>query len=232
MMQTILCTNLNRMAYEEAYNLQFNLMKAMDENPEMAGFLLFVEHPPTYTFGVSTLDEDILLDREALTQMGFCLYDSNRGGSVTYHGPGQQVVYPILNLTHFSKDVRWYVNNLEEWVIKTLYQYDLNCGRKEGYRGVWIDDEKICAVGVAVKRWKTMHGIGLNNQPNMDHFRNICPCGIKEFGVTSIQEKGKFVPGYELTMHLIEEFEKTFNCSIQLVAPEEVNNIANQNSKT
>lgn len=153
----------------------------------------FLEHPPLYTAGTSAKPSDIL-DKKR-----FSVYQVGRGGSYTYHGPGQLVAYVMIDLakSKIGKDLRKYVWALEEWIIQTLAHFDIKGERRDGRTGIWVVDRgreaKIAAIGVRVRRWVTFHGISINISPNLEHFQGIVPCGIKEYGVTSMRELGRGV---------------------------------------
>lgn len=155
-------------------------------------YLLFVEHPHVYTLGKSGDLENLLLNEKQLEAKGATFYKINRGGDITYHGPGQIVGYPILDLENFFTDIHKFLRFLEEAIILTLEEYGLKCGRSEGETGVWLDAgtpfaRKICALGVRASRWVTMHGFALNVNVDLGYFDNIIPCGIRGKGVTSLQ---------------------------------------------
>ena len=155
-------------------------------------YLLFVEHPHVYTLGKSGDLENLLLNEKQLEAKGATFYKINRGGDITYHGPGQIVGYPILDLENFFTDIHKYLRFLEEAIILTLEEYGLKCGRSEGETGVWLDAgtpfaRKICALGVRASRWVTMHGFALNVNVDLGYFDNIIPCGIRGKSVTSLQ---------------------------------------------
>jgi lipoyl(octanoyl) transferase len=157
-------------------------------------YLIFCQHPHVYTLGKSGKPEHLLLDEADLKQKGAVYYAINRGGDITYHGPGQLVCYPIIDLDNFFTDIHLYLRTLEEAVILTLAQYGLKAGRYPGYTGVWLDADnerarKICAMGVRCSRWVTMHGLALNVNTNMAYFKSIVPCGIEDKAVTSMQQE-------------------------------------------
>ncbi|TSD63817.1 lipoyl(octanoyl) transferase LipB [Inquilinus sp. KBS0705] len=157
-------------------------------------YLVFCEHPHVYTLGKSGKAEHLLLDEEGLKQKKAVYYAINRGGDITYHGPGQIVSYPILDLDNFFTDIHLYLRTLEEAVILTLAHYGLTAGRYPGYTGVWFDADnerarKICAMGVRCSRWVTMHGLAFNVNPDLDYFKNIVPCGIDDKAVTSMEQE-------------------------------------------
>ncbi len=156
--------------------------------------LVFVEHPHVYTLGKSGKPENLLLDESGLADKQATYYKINRGGDITYHGPGQIVAYPILDLDNFFTDIHLYLRTLEEAVILTLADYEIKGGRYEGYTGVWLDAEneharKICAMGVRCSRWVTMHGLAFNVNTDLTYFKNIVPCGIDDKDVTSMERE-------------------------------------------
>lgn len=157
-------------------------------------YLVFCQHPHVYTLGKSGKPEHLLLDEAGLKEKNAVYYPINRGGDITYHGPGQLVAYPILDLDNFFTDIHLYLRMLEEAVINTLADYGIAAGRYPGYTGVWLDPDndkarKICAMGVRCSRWVTMHGLAFNVNTNLDYFKNIVPCGIDDKEVTSMQRE-------------------------------------------
>lgn len=171
-------------------------------------YLVFCEHPNVYTLGKSGHAENLLLDEEQLLAKEASYYKINRGGDITFHGPGQIVGYPILDLDNFFTDIHLYLRTLEEAVILTLKDYDIVAGRYEGFTGVWLDADnfrarKICAMGVRCSRWVTMHGFALNVNTDLGYFGNIVPCGIDDKDVTSIgRELGRKVDIDEVKIKL------------------------------
>ena len=152
--------------------------------------MFLVEHPPVLTLGVRGNKDNILIPEQELTRMGVSIEQINRGGDVTYHGPGQVVGYPIINLKHYGKDVHYFVNRIENTFIKLLKEdYGITAASGEKtYTGVWVGKEKITAIGIQVKRWTTMHGFAFNVNTDLSHFSWIVPCGLTDAGVTSIQK--------------------------------------------
>jgi lipoyl(octanoyl) transferase len=155
-------------------------------------YLVFCEHPHVYTLGKSGKAEHLLLDEQGLKDKNAVYYPINRGGDITYHGPGQLVCYPILDLDNFFTDIHLYLRTLEEAIILTLAHYGLKGERYPGYTGVWLDADnerarKICAMGVRCSRWVTMHGLAFNVNTDLDYFKNIVPCGIDDKAVTSME---------------------------------------------
>ncbi len=182
--------------------------------------LIFCEHPHVYTLGKSGSLENLLLDESSLMQAKATFYKINRGGDITYHGPGQLVAYPIIDLEQFFTDIHKYLRFLEEAVIKTIGHYGIIGGRFEGYTGVWIDADKptarkICAMGVRCSRWITMHGIALNVNTDLSYFKNIVPCGINDKQVTSIaKEVGNEINFKEVSTILKLEIAKQFEMDL------------------
>ncbi|HZY39340.1 MAG TPA: lipoyl(octanoyl) transferase LipB [Mucilaginibacter sp.] len=165
-----------------------------EEDEITPNYLVFCEHPHVYTLGKSGKPEHLLLNEQELKAKHATYYHINRGGDITYHGPGQIVSYPILDLDNFFTDIHRYLRTLEEAVILTLADYGLTAGRYPGYTGVWFDADnekarKICALGVRCSRWVTMHGLAFNVNTNLDYFKNIVPCGIDDKDVTSMRRE-------------------------------------------
>jgi len=180
---------LGRMEYLEAWHLQ---RAAAEERAQGLGHdvLLLLEHPPTYTIGRGGDDGAFLTPPAALETMGAAVHHVDRGGSATFHGPGQLVGYPIIDLSEWRPDVHAYLRALEEVLIATLADFGLAAEREPGYTGVWVGDEKIGAIGVKVSRWVTTHGFALNVTCDLDWFRHIVPCGLRGKGVTSLERAG------------------------------------------
>jgi lipoate-protein ligase B len=172
--------------YSEGITLQ-ERTRADVERGNTPNTLLLIEHTPVITLGRNADEKHLLQSRPAFEKMGIDVLEVDRGGDVTYHGPGQLVAYPIIDLVHWKKSVGWYLRQLEETLIRTLRQYDLKGERAEGMTGVWVGGAKIAAVGIGVRNWITYHGISLNVDPNMDHFNLIVPCGIANKPVTSLR---------------------------------------------
>jgi len=189
---------------------------------EADGILLLLEHKPVFTIGRSGGRENLLVDERALDMLGIELYETNRGGNITYHGPGQIVAYPIFNLSKWKKDLPWYVSCLEEVVIRVLRDYDIRAGRKPKYRGVWIGDKKIAAIGIAVDKWITMHGFAFNVKVNKSHFGLINPCGIREFSVASLDDYVDGVDFREVVKKVKEQFSLVFETDFKEAISEEM----------
>jgi lipoyl(octanoyl) transferase len=182
--------------------------------------LLFVEHPHVYTLGKSGKASHLLISEAELTRLGASYFPINRGGDITYHGPGQLVGYPILNLDHFFTDIHKYLRYLEEVIILTLADYGLHGERSSGETGVWLETNtprarKICAMGVRASRWVTMHGFALNANTDLSYFNHIVPCGIADKQVASLhQELGRPVDMAELKNRVKHHFESVFGVAL------------------
>ncbi|MCR9182782.1 MAG: lipoyl(octanoyl) transferase LipB [Flavobacteriaceae bacterium] len=188
---------------------------------ETQNYFLFVEHPHVYTLGKSGDMDNLLLNKEQLLEKRATFYKINRGGDITYHGPGQVVGYPILDLENFFSDIHKYLRFLEEMVILTLSEYNIKAERSKGETGVWLDvgtpfARKICALGVRSSRWVTMHGFAFNVNANLGYFDNIIPCGIREKAVTSLNvELGvATISMEEVKQKLIKHFTRLFEAHI------------------
>jgi lipoyl(octanoyl) transferase len=232
-MNKVALRDLGRMDYQAAWDYQEQLFSAKlklksanrDLAPEnqhpISHELLFVEHPHVYTLGKSGKPEHLLLDEAGLKAAEATYYKINRGGDITYHGPGQLVVYPILDLEQFKTDIHWYMRSLEEAVIQTIAHWGIQGGRYPGFTGVWLDadDEakarKICAMGVRTSRWITMHGIALNINTDMGYFDHIVPCGIDDKAVASMAtEIGETVPMSEVKLRFQQAFSQVFGAEL------------------
>jgi lipoate-protein ligase B len=209
--QTLNVIDLGRCDYDRAWELQKDIHARLVASADEVAHLLLVEHPSVITLGRRADPANVLLGRDELARRGVEVRDVDRGGDVTYHGPGQLVAYPIMRLTGPRRDVHRYFRSLEEVVIALLAEYDLVAGRHEGLTGVWVGDEKVCAMGVAIKRWTTYHGIALNVSVDLEHFRLITPCGISDKGVTSIARLlGREVPMADVAEKFVRCFAAEF----------------------
>ncbi|MEH0157921.1 lipoyl(octanoyl) transferase LipB [Limibacter armeniacum] len=228
--------NLGTVSYKEAWDYQTELFEETvqqklenrrrsdrgEAEVTTKNYLLFCEHPHVYTLGKSGKENHLLLNESGLKENHVEFFKINRGGDITYHGPGQIVVYPILDLDHFFTDIHKYMRYLEEAVILTLADYNIQAGRIEGLTGVWIDFEegktnprKICAMGVKTSRWVTMHGLAFNVNTDLSYFGNIVPCGISDKAVTSLeQELGRQVPIEEVRVRLQNHIATLFEMEI------------------
>jgi len=199
--------DLGFLDYKNSWNYQKELQKKVLIG-DCSDSIIFVEHDSVYTFGKNSDKSNLLVSKDTKIK----IYETERGGEITYHGPGQIVCYPILNLKNFKQSVTWYMRALEEVIIETLKLFNIKATRKDGLTGVWVKDEKIGAQGVRMTKWVTMHGFALNVNTDLRFFNDIIPCGIKDFGVTSIEK----IIGKEQDLSLVKEhilisFAKVFN---------------------
>jgi lipoyl(octanoyl) transferase len=237
MKQDVFFRDLGSMAYKDAWDLQEQTLAEMvaqkslvrtasDQGlkvPELPSHqLFFVEHPPVYTLGKSGRMEHVLISDEDRRQKGIEFYKINRGGDITFHGPGQLVGYPIFDLEQFYTDIGKYLRNIEEAVIRVMAHYGLKGDRSPGETGVWLDPEikgrerKICAIGVRCSRWVTMHGFAFNVNTDLDYFNYIVPCGIQQKAVTSLQkELGAPLNFDEVKQLMKDKLEEVFEISIK-----------------
>ena len=192
--------------YGAAYEMQCTRRDEV-ESGKAPNTLYLLEHKPVITLGRKAEAHHILRTREELTEMGIDVFEADRGGDVTYHGPGQMVAYPILNLNEWRPAIRWYLRSLEEVLINQLAGYGLHAGRVEGYTGVWVDGAKVAAIGIGVRNWITFHGIALNVIPDMGHFGLIVPCGIVDKPVTSLE---KLLGKAPMMQQVMEDFDRAF----------------------
>lgn len=202
--------NLHLVTYENGMKLQQKLVE-LRQHEEIPDQLLLLEHPPVITLGRGGDASNLLAPPQVLAEQRVRFFETTRGGDITYHGPGQVVGYPILHLGEGKRDVRKYVTQLEEVLIRTVAEYGITAERLEGKRGIWVGANKIAAIGVRIARWVTSHGWALNVSTNLEHFRLITPCGIRGMGVTSIeQETGRAVPLREVREILAAKFAEVF----------------------
>jgi lipoyl(octanoyl) transferase len=232
-MQQVKFIDLGNIDYKEAWDYQEQLFSSVIEtkvgNRELSAaeqkktpnYLLFCEHPHVYTLGKTGKESHLLVNEQQLNEKSATFYKINRGGDITYHGPGQVVGYPILDLDNFFTDIHKYLRFLEEMVILTLVDFGIISGRSQGETGVWLDaDEpakarKICAMGVRASRWVTMHGFALNVNADLSYFGNIIPCGITDKAVTSMNKE----LGRDIDVDLVKErlkfhFSTLFGCEL------------------
>jgi len=180
---------LGRIDYGRAWELQREMFDQVLRGERPNTFLL-CEHPDVITLGRNArTDANLLMSRELLEANGYQVFDVDRGGDVTYHGPGQLVGYPVVRLADFREDLGWYMRSIEELIIRAIAAYGIKGGRRPGMTGVWADDRKVCAIGVRASRWVTMHGFALNVTTDLRRFGAIVPCGIAEYEVTSIERE-------------------------------------------
>ena len=210
------CWDYQTKLFDATVQLKIQNRKFPDNSVSTKNHLIFCEHPHVYTLGKSGDLKNLLIDGQKRKEKNISFYKINRGGDITYHGPGQLVVYPILDLDYFFSDIHKYLRLLEETVILTLQDYGVFGQRLEGFTGVWVDDKKetprkICAIGVKCSRWVTMHGIGFNINSNLDYFKHIVPCGIEDKSVTSLQkETNQEIDMEELKLRFKKNFKILF----------------------
>ncbi len=231
MNKKVFLQNLGLIDYKDAWDYQetlFNKVVAAkqakrdrEEKQPTPNYLLFCQHPHVYTLGKSGKETNLLISEDFLKSKGAALYRINRGGDITYHGPGQIVCYPILDLDNFGFSIKSYIYHLEEVIIRSMARYDITATRLDGATGVWLDTDnpakarKICAIGVRTSHWVSMHGFALNVNTDLNYFDYIIPCGITGKAVTSMQkELGKEMDIEEVMQVLIEEFEKVFGMEV------------------
>lgn len=201
---------MGEVEYDKAYAMQKKLAALVKQNNPSA-FLMLLTHPKTFTFGKRNSVEHLLTSEDKLKADGFKLVQTDRGGLVTYHGPGQLVGYPILNIEKLGlKGVADYVGKLEQTLVLTLEKYSVKANLYCGLRGVFVEKEKIAAIGVHLNRQISTHGFALNVNPDLSHYRHITACGLSDYGVTSLAKLGKSVETAEVAKSLIESFEKVF----------------------
>lgn len=232
-------TDLGKKDYKDTWDFQEELFKGILDlkiknrregtDTSTPNYFLYVEHPHVYTLGKSGDIENLLLNEKQLTEKGATFYKINRGGDITYHGPGQIVGYPILDLENFFTDIHKYLRLLEETIILTMKEYGLSATRSEGETGVWLDvgtpfARKICAMGVRASRWVTMHGFAFNVNADLGYFDNIIPCGIRDKSVTSLNvELGvDRVDEEEVKEKILKHFTSLFEANIVVDRKEEL----------
>ena len=247
-MQTVVFKDLGTMSYRQAWDYQERLLQqnlrakslmtgvaaplVADDPPPgwpdpqqaLAGtthYLLMVEHPPVYTLGKSGHPEHILIDEKTMEARGIEFFRTNRGGDITFHGPGQIVAYPVMDLEKFYTDIGKYLRNLEEVIIRVMADYGLQGERSPGQTGVWLDarlpgkERKICAMGVRCSRWITMHGLAFNVNTDLSYFNDIIPCGIRNKQVSSLElETGRKWDMEDVKNRIKNQFEVVFDCSL------------------
>lgn len=230
-MKDIIFEDLGNIEYGAAWELQEGYMKEglavksarfnnSDAGETITNYLLVCEHPHVYTLGKSGVIENLLINDQRMKDLQVSFYKTNRGGDITYHGPGQMVAYPVLDLEQFKTDLGWYMRCLEEAIILTIGTFGIEAGRLPGSTGVWLEPDtaqarKICAMGVRSSRWITMHGLALNINTDLQFFNNIVPCGIVDKGVTSMaKELGAPVDEEAVKRIFLEKFAVVFEAAV------------------
>jgi lipoyl(octanoyl) transferase len=231
MKRKVIFEDLGNRSYKEAWEYQETLLQAnvalkteamaADRPAATQDRLLFTEHPPVYTLGKSGKEEHVLINETEREHKGIEYFHINRGGDITFHGPGQLVGYPILDLEYYRRDLGWYLRSLEEVIIRTLADYGLAGDRSEGETGVWLDpgikgkERKICAMGIRCSRWITMHGFALNVNTDLDFFNFIVPCGIQNKQVASLQQElGRPLDMQEVKQRVLHHFAEVFEAEV------------------
>jgi lipoyl(octanoyl) transferase len=226
----IILRDIGKSSFSDAWEYQEDIFKKIidqkiknrsNENKiETNNFLIITEHDPVYTIGKSGDISNLLLNDDEMKTQGIEFYKINRGGDITYHGPGQIMGYPIIDLDNFFTDINLYLRKLEEVIINTLKSYDLEGFTIKGETGVWVKDnnglsKKVCAFGIRASRWVTMHGFSFNVNPELNYFKNIIPCGITDKGVTSVSElKNRNIEMNEIKQILYKNFAESFNAKL------------------
>ena len=226
----IILRDIGKSSFSDAWEYQEDIFKKIidqkiknrsNENKmETNNFLIITEHNPVYTIGKSGDISNLLLNDDEMKTQGIEFYKINRGGDITYHGPGQIMGYPIIDLDNFFTDINFYLRKLEEVIINTLESYDLEGFTIKGETGVWVKDnnglsKKVCAFGIRASRWVTMHGFSFNVNPELNYFKNIIPCGITDKGVTSVSElKNRIIEMNEIKQILYKNFAESFNAKL------------------
>lgn len=205
--------------YGRALHLQKRIFQIKKEGKLKKDVLILLEHSPTITIGKRGSREEILADKSSLKRKGISVYEIGRGGRLTYHGPGQLVGYPLLDLTNYGKDLHLYLRNLEELIIRTLQDFDIQGRRRKGLTGVWIKSKKIASIGVEVKRWMSLHGFALNVNTDLDYFSFIQPCGMEAQIMTSMDKlTDKNLSVEEVARKLVSHFEDVFSVEVQRIS--------------
>jgi len=225
-MKKVLFEDIGASSYKEVWDYQEKLLQENVEHKRngeyTTNYLLFTEHAPVYTLGKNGNTMHVLVSEQQRKQKGIEYFHINRGGDITFHGPGQLVGYPIFDLDQFKTDLGWYLRSLEEVIILTMAEYDLQGDRSKGETGVWIEssikgrERKICAMGIRCSRWITMHGFAFNVNTDLSYFNYIVPCGIANKKVTSLEkELGQLVPMDEVKEKIRKNFERVFEVEIE-----------------
>jgi len=218
--KALVVSNLGRTRYADAWDLQHRLFELRQQGL-VDDLLLFTEHEHVYTIGKGGDSNHLLTSEKDLIREDTDLFRIDRGGDITYHGPGQIVGYPIIDLNHYFLDIHRYLRSLEQAIILTLAEFEIEAGREEGMTGVWVAGEKIAAIGVRVRRWVTMHGFALNVNTDLTKFEKIIPCGIFHKGVTSMKQiLNREMPVEDVRHSLTEKLATVFGCQARTIPPE------------
>lgn len=217
MNKSIAWSFLGRISYSECLEIQRSLQNNIISGEDSScGQILFLEHEPVITVGKFGSHQNLLSNEESLKKSGIEIFETERGGDFTYHGPGQLVCYPVLNLKKLGLGVKKYIYLLEEVIIRTLKDYGIDAERKDKFPGVWVGDCKIAFIGIYVKKHVTMHGFSMNIENQADNFSHIVPCGISELKITSISEVlGRKIKCQEAIQNLVEKFERELGVKVE-----------------
>ena len=212
--EAVPCFDAGIIDYNDAYRMQQDLFDLVSQE-KLKSALILLEHPPAITIGNRGDKSNLIASEQTLEKQGISLVQSNRGGDITFHGPGQLVCYPIFNLANFGKDLTLFVYNLEKIIIDVLKEFDISGSRIEKLRGVFVGQEKIASIGIRVKKWITLHGFSFNINVNLDYFNNIVACGLKDNRPTSLKKiLNNEIPIQFIKELVIKHFEKNFNIKI------------------
>ncbi|HEX9251774.1 MAG TPA: lipoyl(octanoyl) transferase LipB [Ignavibacteriaceae bacterium] len=218
--------DLGLIDYKDAWDIQKSVHQLRIEN-KIDDVLFLLEHPHTYTLGKTADKENLVGDKKYLDENNISVYDIDRGGDITYHGPGQIVGYPIISLTNWKQDTHKYLRAIEEVILRVCTEYNLTGSRVEKYTGVWIENRKICAIGIKVSRWITMHGFAFNVNTDLKLFKGIIPCGISDKEVTSLnRELNKEIRLNDIKEKIIHHFDDIFEYDqIEFKSKEEIKSL-------
>ena len=212
--RTLTYSDLDTIGYKEAWDLQHELLQ-LRKDKRINDVFLMLEHPHTYTLGKTADKKNLVGSKEYLEENKISVFEIDRGGDITYHGPGQIVGYPIISLNEWQNDTHKYLRALEEVIILTCKDYGLETGRKEKYTGVWIENRKIAAIGIKISNWISMHGFAFNVNTDLNLFKGIIPCGISDKEVTSLaKELGREISVSEVKEKLLKNFREIFQYDI------------------
>ncbi|MEI7906763.1 MAG: lipoyl(octanoyl) transferase LipB [Bacteroidota bacterium] len=221
-MKQLLVVNIGRTKYADAWELQKQIFSARLAQ-RIGDVLILTEHDPVFTLGKGADENHLLANTQELNEKKIDMFWIDRGGDVTFHGPGQIVGYPILDLNQHYLDIHRYLRELEEMIIRTLNDYGIDSGREKEFTGVWVKNEKIAALGVKVSKWITMHGFAFNVNTDLTFFDRIIPCGIFHKGITSLQNVlGKTIEIADVHQHLIKHFSNIFSFEVKQISKEQL----------
>jgi lipoyl(octanoyl) transferase len=215
------------------WEIQKKINLFMQKNPagRTKDILIFTEHKNVYTLGRGGDRNHLLMSTEEMEKNGIDYFEIDRGGDLTYHGPGQLVCYPIFDLNNYYLDTHRYLRDLEEVIIRTLKRYGVESARDEEYTGVWVDNEKICSIGIKVSRWVTMHGLAFNVNNELGYFERIIPCGIFHKGMTSVKKRlGREADMNDMRYTVIKSFEEVFGVSVEIISKIELDKYYDTNT--